>query len=304
MNDNETAIYQAKDGAIEIQLDSEQQTIWASQAQIAKVFGIDRTRVTRHIANIFADNEVGEKSNVRKTHFANSDKPVKLYSLDIVLAVGYRTNSKQAIQFRRWASDVIKDYMIKGVVVNQRRLDHLGLMLDIVSRSEIAEVAGVSDIIKHYIGALHLLEEFDENTLTEPKGRKSKWQLDYVDARKFLDTVKKNEAFNDNFANERNEQFKGIVAGLYQTFDGNELYESVEEKAANLLYQVVKDHPFFDGNKRSGAALFIYFLAKSGVRHDINSNSLAAITLMTALSKPSEKEQIILLIRNFLDSSS
>lgn len=304
MDNKEIAIYQAKNGAIEIQLDGKQQTIWATQAQIAEVFGIDRTRVTRHIANIFEDKEVDEKSNVRKTHFANSDKPVNLYSLDIVLAVGYRTNSKQAIQFRRWASDIIKSYMVKGVVVNEKRLQQLGVVLDIISRSEIAEVAGVGEVMKNYVGALHLLEEFDENSLSEPKGSSESWQLTYNEARKFLDTLRSDENFGDNFASERNEQFRGIVAGLYQTFGGKELYGSVEEKAANLLYQVVKDHPFFDGNKRSGAALFIYFLARNGALRNINSNTLAAVTLMTALSRPSEKEQIILLIRNFLNKET
>lgn len=301
--DNKLVLYQAQDGSIELKLDAENQTIWASQSQIAEVFGIDRTRITRHIANIFADSEVNQKSNVRKTHIANSDKPINLYSLDIILAVGYRTNSKQAIKFRQWSTSILKGYMIRGVVVNEKRLGQLGQYLEIISRSEISEVAGVGEVTKKYVNALHLLEDYDSSDLDAPKGDKEKWQLTYSDARKFLDELKISEAFGDNFANERSSSFGGIIAGLYQTFGGNELYGSVQEKAANLLYQVVKDHPFFDGNKRSAAALFIYFLAKNGVLRDISSNTLAATTLMVALSRPGEKDQIILLVRNFLDNT-
>lgn len=299
-NKSEIVIYQAIDGSLELNLDTGHETIWASQAQIATIFEIDRTRVTRHINNIIKDKEIDEKSNVRKTHIANSDRPTKLYSLDMILAVGYRTNSKQAIKFRRWASEVLKGYLINGIVINQKRLDQLNKFVEVITRSDIAEVAGVGEMMKEYVHALHLLEAYDESKLKTPKGSKESWRLTYEEARSFLDTLREQEGFNDIFTKERDEHFKGIVAGLYQTFGGKELYSTVEEKAVNLLYQVVKDHPFFDGNKRGAAALFIFFLSKNKLAKNINSNTLAATTLLTALSEPQEHEQILLLIRNFL----
>lgn len=307
-NLGEVIIYQDGDTPV-LEVKLQQNTVWLSQAQMVELFQSSKANVSEHIKNIFDDKELSAEATVRKFRTIQIEgsrkveREIEYYNLDMIISLGYRIKSKVATRFRLWATGVLRDYTVKGVAVNQKRLEQLGKVLDIVSRSDIAEVAGVGEVVGQYVHALYLLEEYDENTLSEPKGRKSDWKLTYNDARNFLDTLKNNEGFNDNFASERSDHIKGIVAGLYQTFDSNELYESVEEKAANLLYQVVKDHPFFDGNKRSGAALFIYFLAKNGIKHDINSNGLAAITLMTALSKPSEKEQIILLIRNFLDGS-
>lgn len=303
--DNKIVIYQSDDNEPEIQVKLENDTVWLNRTQLAELFGRDIKTIGKHINNSLAE-ELADISVVAKFATTATDGKTyqtEHYNLDMILSVGYRVKSSEGIKFRIWANQKLKEYLVKGVAVNHKRLEQLGKMLDIVSRSDIAEVAGVGEVVGQYVHALYLLEEYDENTLSEPKGRKSDWKLTYNDARNFLDILKNIEGFNDNFASERSDHIKGIVAGLYQTFDSNELYESVEEKAANLLYQVVKDHPFFDGNKRSGAALFIYFLAKSGIKHDINSNGLAAITLMTALSNPSEKDQIILLIRNFLDSS-
>lgn len=303
--DNKIVIYQSDDNEPEIQVKLENDTVWLNRTQLAELFGRDIKTIGKHINNSLAE-ELADISVVAKFATTATDGKTyqtEHYNLDMILSVGYRVKSSEGIKFRIWANQKLKEYLVKGVAVNHKRLEQLGKMLDIVSRSDIAEVAGVGEVVGQYVHALYLLEEYDENTLSEPKGRKSDWKLTYNDARNFLDILKNIEGFNDNFASERSDHIKGIVAGLYQTFDSNELYESVEEKAANLLYQVVKDHPFFDGNKRSGAALFIYFLAKSGIKHDINSNGLAAITLMTALSNPSEKDQIILLIRNFLVSS-
>lgn len=307
-NLGEVIIYQDGDTPV-LEVKLEQGTVWLSQQQMAKLFDTSRTNVVEHIQHIYDEGELDEDAtsrNFRQVRTEGSRKVTRelpFYNLDMIISLGYRVKSSTATKFRIWATKILREYTTKGAAINQKRLNQLGQYLDIISRSELAEIAGVGEVIGQYVHALRLLEEFDENTLSEPKGRKSEWQLTYDDARKFLAGLRIGEKFNDNFASERSEHFQGIVAGLYQTFDGKELYQSVEEKAANLLYQVVKDHPFFDGNKRSAAALFIYFLAGSGVRHDVNSNGLAAITLMTALSQPSEKEQIILLIRNFLDSS-
>jgi prophage maintenance system killer protein/prophage antirepressor-like protein len=307
MKPREIVIFKSKTGDVKLNADFRGDTIWATQAQIAELFQIDRTRITRHINNILADDEVDRKSNVRKTHFANSDKPVNLYSLDMILSVGYRTNSAKAIEFRKWANVILKDYLLRGVAINQKRLDELNQVLEIISRSEIDEVSGVADVLKNYTAALHILADYDENKLSRPHGQKAKWELTYAEARKLLDSIDF-AANSANFARERSQSFQGILQSIYQTFAGEELYPSVQEKAANLLYLVVKDHPFFDGNKRSAAALFVYFLEKNGALRDKNgrqiiaSNALAAITLMTALSKPVEKEQIVLLVMNLIDS--
>lgn len=300
--DQKVIIYQNGDD-IELRVQLDHDTVWLNQAQLAELFGRDQSVISRHIKNAVKEGEINPKSNMQNMHIANSDKPVAYHDLDTIISVGYRVKSPAGVQFRRWATKVLRTYTTKGVVVNEKRLEMLGLALDIVSRSEVTEVAGVGEVMKQYVGALHLLAEYDENTLGEPKGSHESWQLTYSEARKFLDELKTSENFGDNFANERSEHFQGVIAGIYQTFDGDELYPTVQDKAANLLYQVVKDHPFFDGNKRSGAALFIYFLAKNNALRDINSNALAAITLMVALSSPGEKDQIILLIRNFLEVS-
>ena len=237
-------------------------------------------------------------------HIANSDKLVAFYSLDIVLAVGYRANSATAIEFRKWATSLIKQHLVEGYTINEERLAQLNKMLEIVSRSEIAEISGVAQIVTNYLGALNLLEQYDEGEMAEPKGQKPQWQLTHKEARKFIESLPFSET-SANFGHERNESFKGIVAGLYQTFGGQELYVTTEEKAANLLYQVVKDHPFVDGNKRSAAALFVYFLdqnnlLKRGGKMTVEPNALAAMTLMIALSQPSEKDTMVVLVMNLL----
>jgi len=298
---HEIVIYQAKDGTTEIRVQFDGDTAWLNQSQMVELFGRDQSVISRHIRNALKEGEINKEGNMQNMHIANSDKPIILYDLDTVVSVGYRVKSPEGVRFRRWATSVLRDYVLRGAAINQKRLEQLGKYLEIVSRSEISEVAGVGELMKQYVDALRLLEQYDEGKLATPHGSDEKWQLTYDEARKFLDELKTSESFGDNFASERSQHFSGIVAGIYQTFDGKELYASVEEKAVNLLYQIVKDHPFVDGNKRSGAALFIYFLAKNSVLRDINSNTLAATTLLVALSKPEEKDQILLLIRNFFE---
>ena len=276
--DSKVVIYQGKDGGIELNADPAQDTVWATHQQIADVFGIDRSGVTKHINKILDNGEIDEKSNVQKVHIANSDKPVKFYSLDVILSVGYSTNSGHAIKFRRWANTILK-----GAALNKKRLEQLNKILEVVERSELAEVAGVANLVKNYTKALNIFDEYDRDELKIPKGDKESWQLTYEEARNHLAEVKKIEGFNDNFAVERSGHLEGIINGLYQTFGGEELYSSLQEKAANLLYQVVKDHPFVDGNKRSAAALFVYFLYKNNALKDMNNNTLAAVTLLNVI---------------------
>ena len=308
------------DGEIEIVTRFDGETVWLRQDEIAKLFNKDRSVITRHINNIFKDNEVDEKSNVQKMHFANSDKPVKLYSLDIILAVGYRTNSKVAIKFRQWATKVLKDYILKGYALNQKRLQNnftefkqeIELLTKVIKSSNLKaiEAKGFLDIVTKYAKSWILLNQFDENRLSLPKGKEAKFILDYKEAKDEIeklkqDLISKNEATN-LFGMEREDSFKGIIRNIYQTFGGADLLPTIEEKAANLFYYIVKDHPFVDGNKRIGAFLFVLFLSKNNYLYNtegelkINSNALVSLALLIAHSNPKEKDLIIKLITNLI----
>jgi len=252
-------------------------------------------------------------------HFANSDKPVKLYSLDIVLAVGYRTNSSKAIKFRQWATKVLKDYILKGYALNQKRLkqnfEEFQKEIELLQRTikqnlNEVEAKGFLDIITKYAKSWILLNQFDENRLETPKGKEAEFILDYDEAVKEIEKLKqelinKKEA-TELFGQERENSFKGIIRNIYQTFGGVDLLPTIEEKAANLFYYIVKDHPFVDGNKRIGAFMFVLFLSKNNYLYDengelkINSNALVSLALLIAHSNPNEKDLIIKLIMNLI----
>jgi prophage maintenance system killer protein len=309
---NRIVIYQGKNGEIKFDADFKAETIWATQAQIAELFNVNVPAVSKHLKNIYADGELRQSATVSKMEIVQIEggrevkRLVDYYSLDAIISVGYRINSKNATQFRIWATNVLKTYLSQGYTINKQRLMQLGKMIEVFERANIPEVSGVAEIVGGYLGGLNLLEQYDEEKLTAPKGRKGKWELTYAQARKFVDALPF-AGENSLFGNERGGSFKGILAGLYQSFGGEELYPSVENKAANLLYQIVKDHPFSDGNKRSAAALFVYFLDRNKVLCDksgrvkIAPNALAAITLMIALSRPAEKETMIMLVMNLID---
>jgi prophage maintenance system killer protein/prophage antirepressor-like protein len=310
------------DGNVELKTTIENETIWLNQKQIAELFGKDRTVITRHINNIFKDKEVNEKSNVQKMHFANSDKPVKLYSLDIVLAVGYRTNSGKAIKFRKWATNILKNYLIKGYALNQEKLkqqkfNELDKTIKLIKQSlqneelNIKEAKGFVEIVGKYAKSWALLQGYDEQSLQEiVQTKKQKFILDYDEAKKAIAELKKTliakgEA-TELFGQEKANEFKGHLLNIYQSFGGVELLPSVEQKSANLLYYIIKGHPFNDGNKRIGAYLFVLFLHKNGVLYrpngesKINDNALASLALLVATSSPEQKEIIIKLIMNMI----
>jgi len=314
-------IIKFNDGEIEIVTRFDGETVWLRQDEIAKLFDKDRSVITRHINNIFKDNEVDEKSNVQKMHFANSDKPVKLYSLDIILAVGYRTNSRVAIKFRQWTTKVLKDYILKGYALNQKRLQknfkefkqEIELITNAIKSSNLKEIEakGFLDIVTKYTKSWVLLNQFDENRLSIPKGRDAKFIFDYSEAKEEIeklkqDLISKNEATN-LFGMERENSFEGVIRNIYQTFGGIDLLPTIEEKAANLFYYIVKDHPFIDGNKRIGAFLFVLFLSKNNYLYDqdgelkINSNALVSLALLIAQSNPKEKDLIVKLIINLIN---
>ena len=309
MNKFELVKFIDNDFTLDVRADVENETVWLTQDEMATLFDSDRTRITRHLNNIIKDGELDEKSNVRKTHFAHSDKPVKLYNLDMIISVGYRVKSQRGIAFRRWANRVLKDYLIKGYAVNQKRLDNLGKVIDIQNRmlsySLNIDKEELTKVIDEYTRALDLLDSYDHQTLEKPKGSQSDYVMTYQEARSIIDSMKFND-MSDVFGVEKEQgKLNGIIAQVYQNVFGQELYPSIEEKAAHLLYFLVKDHPFADGCKRIAATLFINFLYKS--RHlykdnkqIISNEALVAITILTAESNPNEMEIIIKLITNLL----
>ncbi|OGH86187.1 MAG: death-on-curing protein [Candidatus Magasanikbacteria bacterium RIFOXYC12_FULL_33_11] len=313
---NDVVIYQAKDGAIELKGDFVQENIWASQVQISEIFDIDRSVVTRHIGKIFKDKEIIEKSNVQKMHIANSDKLVFFYSLDLILSVGYRTNSIRAIEFRKWANKILKNHLIQGYTINRKQIvkNYNSFMKTVNSIQNLLpehialDPKMVLDLIKEFASTWVALDAYDKDKLKKIGSSKKSVKLtgkELTEAiAKLRETlIKKGEASN-LFAQEKKEgSVEGIIGNVMQSFAGNSLYKTVEEKAAHLLYFMVKNHPFTDGNKRSGAFAFVWFLRKTKVKgsSNINPSALTALTLLIAESHPSKKEQMTNLVTTLLN---
>jgi prophage maintenance system killer protein len=315
-------IYQAKSGAIEMRGDLGKETLWASLDQIAQVFGRDKSVISRHIRNIFKEQELDPKAVVAKNATTANDGKVyqvDYFNLDMILSVGYRVNSKTATAFRIWATKTLREYITKGIVLNEKRFkeSHINTLRDIQKTvafiQEVAlrkqldqdEMKSLLSVVRDYAHSWELLDQYDKGDVLIASSKKKTKLLDYENVRGALDTlkhelIKKGEA-GDLFAKERDGSFQGILKTIHQTFDGKELYPSLEEKAAHLLYFVIKDHPFFDGNKRSGAFLFIWFLQinnalfKKNSERKINDNALVALALLIAQSDPRDKEQMVAL---------
>ena len=246
---------------VSLPLDRERETVWASQAQIVDLFRLNVSSVSRHINNIFRDSEVDRESNLQKVQIASADRPATYYSLDVILAVGYRANSSRAIQFRRWANEVLNNYLVKGVAINGRRLEQLGSIVQVLSRSDNELISGVADVLASYVPGLRLLREYDDGYIEVPEGAVPGWELSLVEARAVVARVADEFADDILVGLDPEDRLDGSIAALYQSFDGHDMYPTVELKATNLLYLVVKDHPLKDGNKRSAAVLFVTFLA-------------------------------------------
>lgn len=308
-------VYQAKSGAIELRADVAHETIWATQAQITKLFGVDRTVITRHIRNVIRDGEIDEKSNVQKVHIATSDRPVSLYSLDVVLSVGYRTNSKAAVAFRRWATKTLREHITKGYTINRRQIaknydafmkavaDIQSLLPDHVT----LDPKQILELIKEFSATWVSLDAYDRETLKPIGATKKTVELSNAELKTAIanlraELIVKGEA-SDLFAHEqRPGGIEGIIGNVMQSFGGKPLYETVEEQAAHILYFMVKNHPFTDGNKRCGAFAFVWFLRKAGIRgtKKISPIGLTVLTLLTAESAPEKKDQMVALITHLL----
>jgi len=308
-------IYQAKDGVIEINADIKNQNIWASQAQIVDIFKIDQSVASRHIKNIFKDNEIDKKSNMQKMHIANSDKPVVFYSLDVILAVGYRTNSKTAIEFRKWATKVLKSYLLEGVAINKKLISQnyqkfsqaLKDIKTILPKNNHIATENILDLVSDFAQTWLSLDAYDKDQLESKGSTVRKIKLDAKELELGIASLKitllKNNEATEIFAKERNlGSLEGIIGNIMQSFAGEDVYQTLEEKAGHLLYFIVKNHPFIDGNKRSGAFAFIWFLQKNNLlnQNKISPQALTAITLLVAQSNPQEKDRMIGLILTLL----
>jgi len=318
----EIVIYKSPKNEIEVEARFEGETIWLRQDEIARLYGKERTVITKHINKIFADKEVDRKSNVQFLHIANSDKPVAFYNLDVILAVGYRTNSARAIHFRKWATNVLKNYLFKGYIINEKRLlqaknqfkELQGAISFLQEKSKHELLAGqeqeIFNLLANYSKTLTLLEQYDKEKLSLIKNTKGKFILKYEEAINVISKIKKDliarKEASDFFGRENSDKFKGILSNIYQTFDRKELYPSLEEKSAHLLYFIIKDHPFVDGNKRIASFLFVYYLDKNDFLYrstgekKINNNTLTALAILIAISNPSEKDKLIKIITNLL----
>ena len=310
---NEIVIFENQDVRLEVNMKEE--TVWLTQAQMTKLFKVKQNTIAEHISNIFEEGELDEKTSIGISDKSSGGRKPKLYNLDVIISVGYRVKSKNGIIFRKWATKVLKDYLLKGYAVNQRRLEYLEKtikLIDIAGRIDTelkgSEAQEIIKVINNYSNALNLLDDYDHKRITKPNGTKNNKQVTYEDCMYIVAKLKFNSD-SDLFALERNEGLKAIIGTIYQSFDGNDLYPTIEEKAANFLYLITKNHTFIDGNKRIAATLFIYFLEFYNILYNkngqvIDNNTLVAITLLIAQSNPKEKEILIDLVMNFLNNDN
>ena len=303
-NNNEIVIFETEDKAVTLPVPVNQETVWLTQAQMIELFERDQSVISRHINNAFKE-ELDKESNMQKMHIANSDKPVAYYSLDVVISVGYRVKSNRGVEFRKWANSVLKQYILQGYAVNHNRITQLGEVIQIMQRTQNAlDSKQVLHVIQKYSKALELLDSYDHQTMERPKGNAATYELTYEECKDVISHMRFG-AESDLFGKEKDDSFRGSIGNIYQTFAGQELYPSLEEKAAHLLYFVTKNHSFLDGKKRIAATMFLYFLDKNGVlfiddEKLIDDHTLVALTIMIAESKPEEKEMMITVIMNCL----
>ena len=303
-----------KDFELDVRADLKNNTVWLTQEEIARLFERNQAVISRHIANIFKEGELNRATSMQKMHKSFSDdnsnhRPPIYYNLDVIISVGYRVKSPRGVAFRKWALEKLKEYLIKGYAINQKRLEALNKTIDIQNRmlaySLNIDKEELIKVINEYTRALDLLDNYDHQTLVKPKGEKTAYVMSYQEARDIIDSMKFNEMSSVFGVEKEQGKLNGIIEQVYQNVFGQELYPSIEEKAAHLLYFLVKDHPFADGCKRIAATLFINFLFRNNHlyrnnKQIISNEALVAITILTAESNPNEMDIIIKLIMNLL----
>ena len=303
MKKNEIVLFETADNEVSLQVQMQDETVWLTANQMAQLFERDEKTIRKHINNVFSDGEVDRDSNTQKMRVAGVSQPVAFYNLDVIISVGYRVKSQRGVEFRRWANSVLKEYILRGYAVNDRRIDQLGQIVQIMKRAENQlDAQQVLSVVESYSAALDMLDDYDHQTMSKPKGNKATYVLSYNECREVIDKMKF-ASDSDLFGNEKDDSFKGSIGAIYQSFGGKDLYPSLEEKAANLLYFVTKNHSFSDGNKRIAATMFLYFLDKNKALYVEGSKRIAdftlvALTIMIAESKPEEKEMMVNVIMN------
>ena len=325
---NSIEIYSSQDGSIQLNVKLENDTVWLTQSQMAELFGVDRTSIVRHIRNIYKSEELDQNSTCAKNAQVRTEghrsilREIPYYNLDMIISVGYRVNSKNATSFRRWATSVLKQYLIKGYVINQQiKLDRYNELKDVVrlmsrtvglqEKVTSEEYGGLFNVISDYVYALDTLDHYDYQSLSIQKTTKEEpFRATYDNAMEAINALKEKFGGSQWFANEKDDSFKSSIGQIYQTFGGEDLYPSVEEKAAMLLYLVVKNHSFSDGNKRIAAMLFLWFLNNNHVLYAedghkrIADNTLVALTLMIAESRTEEKDVMVKVVVNLINKEN
>ena len=328
MNESSIQIYRLDNGATEIEVKLDQDTIWLSQKQIAELFDKDSDTIGLHLKNIYSTGELEEFSTtedysvVQKEGTRNVRRKIKHYNLDAIISVGYRVNSIRGTQFRIWANKILKEYLIQGYSINERALKRqneqlselqktIKILSSAIQSKELTsdESKGLLSIVSDYSYALDILDQYDYQTLTITKtSGKDIYRITYAEAIDQINLVRKAYGNSELFGREKDKSFKSSISTIYQTFDGKDLYPSIEEKAAHLLYFITKNHSFSDGNKRIAAFMFLYFLSKNGILYDsygnkrIADNTLVALTLMIAVSKQEEMDVMIKVIVNLINT--
>ncbi|MBI5558715.1 MAG: virulence protein RhuM/Fic/DOC family protein [Deltaproteobacteria bacterium] len=314
----EIILYQSEEGKSLIDVHLKDETVWLTQAHMVELFQRDQSVISRHLNNVFKERELPRESNMQKMHIADSDKPVAFYNLDVIISVGYRVKSQRGTQFRIWATSVLKDHLVRGYSLNQRRLAEKGvdevrqvlrlLATTLESQSLVSdEGRAVLKVVNRYARTWQLLLEYDEDRLPVPERKHDTRSVLEIDQVRQAIVILKKELLSrgeatDLFGHERGHGLAGLIGAVQQSFGGQDLYPSVEEKAAHLLYFVIKDHPFSDGNKRIGSFLFLLFLQANGLLDEkgLNNRALVALALLTAASESGQKELMIRLIMNLI----
>ncbi len=330
MDKSEIKIYKTDEGKTSIEVKLEKDTVWLNLNQMSYLFERDKSVISRHINNIFKEKELKKEATVAKYATVQKEgkrkivRNIEFFNLDVIISVGYRVKSKRGTDFRIWANQVLKDYLIKGYAINQQKLakqaeqlnelkETIKILGNALEYKELSndESKGLLKIISDYSYALEILDQYDYQTLKiENTSKKEIYRLTYEEAIKQIELVKKTYGNSNLFGHEKDNSFRSSISTIYQTFDGVDLYPSIEEKAANLLYFIVKNHSFSDGNKRIAAFLFLYFLEKNGLlftetgNKRIADNALVALTLMIAVSKPEEKDTMIKVIVNLINKNN
>ena len=308
MNNSDIVLFETKDSSVILPVRMTGDTVWLNRSQMAELFERDVKTIGKHINNALREevdlSTVAKFATVQKEGSRAVRREIEYYNLDMIISVGYRVKSNRGVEFRKWANHVLRQYVLQGYAVNEQRIHQLGEVVRLMKRTQDSlDSKQVLSVIERYSTALNLLDAYDHQNLQRPKGTDTAYVLSYEECRQVIDQMRFGDE-SDLFGKEKDDSFKGSIGNIYQSFGGQEIYPSLEEKAANLLYFVTKNHSFFDGNKRIAATVFLYFLDRNGILYDdqgnklLDDHTLVALTIMIAESCPDEKEMMISVIMN------